>query len=43
MRKIIKYFTPVGVDEKDFARTFVIVIAIILVLVFLFPILSLTL
>jgi hypothetical protein len=21
MRKIIKYFTPVGVDEKDFAST----------------------
>ena len=40
MKKLIKYFTPVGVEEKEFAKTFVIVISVILTLVFLFPLLS---
>ena len=40
MKRLIKYFTPVGVEEKAFAKTFVIVISVILTLVFLFPLLS---
>ena len=40
MKRLIKYFTPVGAEEKEFAKTFVIVISVILTLVFLFPLLS---
>ena len=40
MKKLIKYFTPVGVEEIEFAKTFVIVISVILTLVFLFPLLT---
>jgi hypothetical protein len=40
MKRLIKYFTPVGVEEIEFAKTFVIVITVILTLVFLFPLLS---
>ena len=40
MKRLIKYFTPVGVEEKEFAKTFFIVISVILTLVFLFPLLS---
>jgi len=40
MKKLIKYLTPVGEDEKGFVMAFVIVISIILSIVFLFPLLS---
>jgi len=41
MKRLINYFTPVGAEEKAFAKTFIIVISIILTLVFLFPLLTL--
>lgn len=40
MKRLIKYFTPVGVEEKEFAKTFIAVISIILSIVFLFPLLT---
>jgi len=40
MKRLIKYFTPVGEDEKGFVMAFVIVISIILSILFLFPLLS---
>ena len=40
MKRLIKYFTPVGVEEIEFAKTFIIVISVILTLVFLFPLLT---
>ena len=40
MKRLINYFTPVGAEEIAFAKTFVIVISVILTLVFLFPILT---
>ena len=41
MKRLINYFTPVGAEEKAFAKTFIIVISVIILLVFLFPILTL--
>jgi hypothetical protein len=41
MKRLIKYFTPVGAEEKDFAKTFIIVISVIILIVFLFPLLTL--
>ena len=41
MKRLIKYFTPVGVEEKAFAKTFIIVISVIILIVFLFPLLTL--
>jgi hypothetical protein len=40
MKRLINYFTPVGEEQKGFAKTFVIVISIIISIVFLFPLLS---
>ena len=40
MKRLIKYFTPVGVEEIEFAKTFVIVISVIISIVFLFPLLT---
>ena len=41
MKRLINYFTPVGVEEKAFAKTFIIVISVIILIVFLFPLLTL--
>jgi hypothetical protein len=41
MKRLIKYFTPVGEEQKGFVMAFVIVISIILSIVFLFPLLTL--
>jgi hypothetical protein len=40
MKKLIKYFTPVGAEEIAIAKTFVIVISVIISIVFLFPLLT---
>ena len=41
MKKLIKYFTPVGEQQKDFAIAMLIVTTVILSIVFLFPLLTL--
>jgi hypothetical protein len=40
MKRLIKYFTPVGVEEKAFAKTLIVVVTAIISIVFLFPLLS---
>jgi hypothetical protein len=43
MKKLIKYFTPVGAEEIAIAKAFVIVISVTLSILFLFPLLTLLL
>ena len=40
MKRLIKYFTPVGAEEIAFAIAMLIVTAVTLSIVFLFPLLS---
>jgi hypothetical protein len=40
MKKLINYFTPVGVEQKDFAKALIVVVTAIISIVFLFPLLS---
>ncbi len=40
MKKLINYFTPVGEDSKVFASALILVTAVILIIVFMFPLLS---
>jgi hypothetical protein len=40
MKKLIKYFTPVGVEEIAFAKTLIVVVTAVISIVFLFPLLS---
>ncbi len=40
MKKLIKYLTPVGVEQKDFAKALIVVVTAIISIVFLFPLLS---
>jgi len=40
MKRLIKYFTPVGVEEIAFAKTLIVVVTAIISIVFLFPLLS---
>jgi hypothetical protein len=41
MKKLIKYFTPVGAEEKAIAKAFVIVTSVTLSILFLFTFLEL--
>lgn len=41
MKKLIKYFTPVGEEQKACAIAMLIVTTVILSIVFLFPLLTL--
>ena len=43
MKKLIKYFTPVGAEEIAIAKAFVIVTSVILSILFLFTFLELIL
>lgn len=43
MKKLIKYFTPVGAEEIAIAKAFVIVVCFTLSILFLFPLLTLLL
>ena len=40
MTKLIKFFTPVGAEQKETAMSFIYVIFTITIIIFLFPILS---
>ena len=40
MKRLIKYFTPVGVEEIAFAKTLIVVVTAVISIVFLFPFLS---
>ena len=40
MKRLINYFTPVGVEQKDFAKALMVVVTAIISIVFLFPLLS---
>jgi hypothetical protein len=41
MKRLIKYFTPVGVEEKAFAKALMVVVTAVISIVFLFPLLTL--
>ena len=41
MKRLIKYFTPVGVEQKDFAKALIVVVTAIISILFLFPLLTL--
>ena len=41
MKRLIKYFTPVGVEEIEFAKAFLIVTSVTLSILFLFTFLEL--
>jgi len=43
MKKLIKYFTPVGEEQIAFAKAFIIVTSVILSILFLFTFLELIL
>ena len=40
MKRLIKYFTPVGVEEIEFAKTLIVVVTAIISILFLFPLLT---
>jgi hypothetical protein len=40
MKRLINNFTPVGVEQKDFAKALMVVVTAIISIVFLFPLLS---
>ena len=41
MKKLINYFTPVGAEEKAFAKALMVVVTAVISIVFLFPLLTL--
>jgi len=41
MKRLIKYFTPVGVEEIAFAKTLIVVVTAVISILFLFPLLNL--
>ena len=41
MKRLIKYFTPVGAEEIEFAKAFIVVVTAIISILFLFPLLNL--
>jgi len=43
MKKLIDYFTPVGAEQKYFAKALIVVVTAIISILFLFPLLNLLL
>jgi hypothetical protein len=41
MKRLINYFTPVGVEQKYFAKTLIVVVTAVISILFLFPLLTL--
>ena len=41
MKKIINYFTPVGEEQKAFAKALMLVVTAMISILFLFPLLNL--
>ena len=41
MKKLINYFTPVGEEQKAFAKALIVVVTAVILIVFLFPLLNL--
>jgi hypothetical protein len=40
MKRLIKYFTPVGEEQITFAKTLMVVVTAVISILFLFPLLS---
>jgi hypothetical protein len=40
MKRLIKYFTPVGAEQIAFAKALIVVVTAVISIVFLFPLLS---
>jgi len=41
MKRLIKYFTPVGEEQIAFAKALIVVVTAVISIVFLFPLLNL--
>ena len=41
MKRLIKYFTPVGEEQKGFAMALMVVVTAVISILFLFPLLTL--